>query len=287
LLPMYIHSVEDVDISIDFLGVRLELPVVISPVTGTKTNLGGVVDELDYIRWVIKGAMYSGTLAMVGDSATPDKYKFGIRGIFENFGNAIGIYKPRKDNKEIFKRIKDAEEVGAIAVGMDIDGIAIPTMKLKKQDVEPKNLEELKKIISYTKLPFVVKGVMTPQDAILAYKAGAKVIIVSNHGGRVNDSLPSTIDVLPNIVRALRGKDVLIGIDGGFRSGSDVVKALCLGADFVGIGRPVTIFAFGGGVDGVKFYLDKIKSEIIETMRILGAKSIKTLNPKMIFHIKP
>ncbi len=284
LLPRYIHSVDDVDISIDFLGMKLDMPVVVSPVTGTKTNLGGTVDELEYVRWVVKGAMYSGTLAMVGDSATPDKYKFGIRAILENFGNGIGIYKPREDNSEIIKRIREAEEVGAIAVGMDIDGVSILTMKLKNQNVKPKDLDNLKSIVNSTKLPFIVKGVMTPQDAILAYKAGAKVIMVSNHGGRVNDSLPSTISVLPEIVKTLRGKNVLIGIDGGFRSGADVVKALCLGANFVGIGRPVTIYAFGGGVDGVKFYLDKIKNEIKESMKILGAKSIKDLKPTLIFN---
>lgn len=284
ILPRYIYTNSfEIDTSIDFLGIRLSLPVVVSPVTGTKTNLGGVVDELDYLRWVMKGAMYSGTIAMVGDSATPDKYKIGIRAMFENFGNGIGIYKPRKDNNEIIKRIREAESVGAIAVGMDIDGISIITMKLRGQEVSPKGPDELRYIISSTKLPFVVKGVMTPEDAILAYEAGAKVIMVSNHGGRVNDSLPSTIDVLPSIVEVLKDKDVIIGIDGGFRTGADVVKALCLGAHFVGIGRPITIYAFGGEVDGVKTYLDKIRNEIRETMRIMGVRSIKELNPRFVF----
>ncbi|MCX8096976.1 MAG: alpha-hydroxy-acid oxidizing protein [Spirochaetes bacterium] len=284
ILPRYIYTNSfEIDTSVDFLGIRLSLPIVVSPVTGTKTNLGGVVDELDYLRWVIKGAMYSGTIAMVGDSATPDKYKVGIRAMLENFGNGIGIYKPRKDNNEIIKRIREAENAGAIAVGMDIDGISIITMKLKNQEVSPKGLDELKYIISSTKLPFVVKGVMTPEDAILAYEAGARVIMVSNHGGRVNDSLPSTIDVLPSIVEVLKDKDVIIGIDGGFRSGADVVKALCVGAHFVGIGRPITIYAFGGGVDGVKNYFDKIKNEMKETMKILGVRSIKELKPGLIF----
>ncbi|MGC8870870.1 MAG: alpha-hydroxy-acid oxidizing protein [Brevinematia bacterium] len=281
LLPRYIYRLGEIDTSIDFLSIKLDVPVLVAPVTGTKTNLGGIVDELDYVRWILKGAMYSGTIAMVGDSATPDKYRIGIRGIFENFGNGIGIYKPRS-NEEVLKRIKEAEEAGALAVGMDIDGISILTMRLKKQDVFPKSFEDLRYIISSTKLPFIVKGVMTPEDAILAYRAGAKVIMVSNHGGRVNDSLPSTIDVLPSIVKVLKGKNVLIGIDGGFRSGTDVVKALCLGAHFVAIGRPFTIYAFGGGVDGVKLLFDKIKREIEETMKILGVKNLKELSPKMV-----
>jgi len=276
----YIHDVVEVDTRINFLGLTLEMPVIVSPITGTQTNLGGLVDELEYIRSVMKGAMYSGTIGMVGDSATPQKYRLGIRGIFENFGLGIGIYKPRKNEEEILKRIREAEEAGAIAVGMDIDGAAFITMKMKNQDVEPKSLEKLRNIISSTKLPFVVKGVMTKEDAILAYKAGAKIIMVSNHGGRVNDSMPATIDVLPEIVEALRGKNVIIGIDGGFRSGNDVIKALCMGADFVGIGRPVAIYAFGGGVDGVKMYLDKIKSEIKDTMKLLGTRTIRELKNK-------
>ncbi|MCX8029195.1 MAG: alpha-hydroxy-acid oxidizing protein [Brevinematales bacterium] len=282
LLPRYIHSVDSIDISFDFLGIKLDMPVVVSPVTGTKTNLGGLVDELEYVRWVLKGAMFAGTIAMVGDSATPDKYKVGIKGILENFGNGVGIFKPRKDNSEILKRIKEAEEVGALAVGMDVDGISILTMRLKNQEVSPKSFDELRYLISSTHLPFVVKGIMTVEDAILAYRAGAKVIVVSNHGGRVNDSLPATIDVLPEIAKVLKGKNVIIGVDGGFRSGADVVKALCLGANFVGIGRPVTIYAFGGGVDGVKYYLEKIKNEIKETLRILGVESIKNLSANYI-----
>ncbi|MEN2998806.1 MAG: alpha-hydroxy-acid oxidizing protein [Brevinematia bacterium] len=277
LMPRYIHSAKNIDTSINFLGLKLDLPVIVAPITGTTSNLGGKVEELEYIRWVIKGAMFSGTIAMVGDSATPEKYKLGIRAILENFGNGIGIYKPRRNNLEIIRRIKEAEEVGAIAVGMDVDGFLIPTMKLRNQEVEPKSDKELEEIVNSTKLPFVIKGIMNPSDALSAYKAGAKVIIVSNHGGRVNDSLPSTISVLPGIVKALRGKKVMIGIDGGFRSGADVVKALILGADFVCIGRPVTIYAFGGEVDGVKYYLEKIKSEIRETMKILGAENIQEL----------
>ncbi len=273
----YIHNVVETDTRINFLGLTLEMPVVVSPITGTQTNLGGLVDELEYIRSVMKGAMYAGTIAMVGDSATPWKYKLGIRGILENFGLGIGIYKPRKNEEEILRRIREAEEAGAIAVGMDIDGAAFITMKMKNQDVEPKSFEKLKNIIVRTKLPFVIKGVMTKEDAILAYKAGAKIIMVSNHGGRVNDSMPATIDVLPEIVKVLKGKDVLIGIDGGFRSGNDVIKAICMGADFVGIGRPVAIYAFGGGVDGVKMYLEKIKSEIKDTMKLLGVRTIKEL----------
>ncbi len=278
----YIHDATDPDISVELLGYRLEMPVVVSPVTGTKTNLGGIIDELEYIRWIMKGATYAGTIAMIGDSATPEKYKVGIRGLLENYGRGIGIYKPRSDKNEILKRIKEAEEAGAIAVGMDIDGAAFITMRLKNQSVEPKSLEKLKDIISSTKLPFVVKGVMTPEDAILAVEAGAKVVMVSNHGGRVGDSMMATIDVLEEIVEAIKGSDVIVGVDGGFRSGSDVVKALCLGAKFVGIGRPVTIAAFGGGVDGVKQYLEKIKDEIKQNLKLLGAKRISDLSKSMI-----
>lgn len=100
-----------------------------------------------------------------------------------------------------------------------------------------KTVEELKEIISYAGVPFILKGIMTVNGAKKALEAGAAAIVVSNHGGRVLDQCPATAEVLPEIVEAVGGKMTIL-VDGGIRSGMDVFKALALGADGVLIGRP-------------------------------------------------
>ena len=96
-------------------------------------------------------------------------------------------------------RIRDAEKAGAAAVGMDIDGAGLVTMALKGQPVSPKTVQEIKEIISSTKLPFILKGIMTPIEAELAVEAGAAAIVVSNHGGRVLDHTPGRLMSCPKL----------------------------------------------------------------------------------------
>ena len=120
-----------------------------------------------------------------------------------------------------------------------------------------------------TKAPILAKGIMTGEDAKLALRRGANGIIVSNHGGRSEESLVATLDVLPEVVAAVGGKAPVI-IDGGIRRGSDVFKALALGANAVAIGRPY-IWGLGAfGQDGVEAAMRLIDDELIQTMRQVG-----------------
>ena len=112
-------------------------------------------------------------------------------------------------------------------------------------------------------------------------EAGAKAIVVSNHGGRVQGGVPSTCEVLPGIVDAVKGKLTIL-VDGGIRSGVDVFKAIALGADAVLIGRPFVNAIYGSAEEGVKIYLDKICSELNDTMRMCGAASLKDIEASMI-----
>ncbi len=102
---------------------------------------------------------------------------------------------------------------------------------------------------SVTRLPIILKGVMRPDDAMLAAKAGVSAIVVSNHGARQVDGVDATIDVLADIKRAVAHQDIEVYFDGGVREGTDVLKALALGADMVFVGRPVL---WGLAYDGQK-----------------------------------
>ena len=276
IIPSYINDSKIIDTGIDFFGLPLAFPVIPAPITGAITNLGGAIGELELARAVVKGASQAGVIGFLGDGATPVKYKLGIRVILENFGMAVPVFKPRFDNRLIMERIEAALKAGAIAVGMDIDAASFMTMEQKSQSTSTKTFEELRELVEFTTVPFILKGVLSPSDAESALKAGVKAIIVSNHGGRVNDNLITPIEALPGIKKAV-GKDAFIILDGGVRNGSDVLKALALGANCVMIGRPVMIAAVGGGIQGVRQYLNKIANDLRKNMTFTGVKTIKEL----------
>jgi isopentenyl diphosphate isomerase/L-lactate dehydrogenase-like FMN-dependent dehydrogenase len=174
--------------------------------------------------------------------------------------------------------MKLVEEAGALAVMVDVDsaGRAARAAKLG-QVIEPKTPKQLRELVKATRLPFVVKGVMTPDEARVAVECGAAGIVVSNHGGRCLDHTPGTAEVLPAVAEVARGKAVVLA-DGGVRYGSDVLKMLALGADAVLVGRPVLRGAHGGGAEGVALVLDKMKKELVEAMTLTGVASVQKVS---------
>ncbi len=132
-----------------------------------------------------------------------------------------------------------------------------------------------------TKLPFIVKGVMTADEAEEAVKAGAAAIVVSNHGGRVLDFTPGAAEVLPDIATRVKGKAIIFA-DGGVRSGADVLKLLALVADAVLVGRPLIVAAFGGGREGVAMVLNQMKNELLQAMLLTGTADVKKVLASII-----
>ena len=129
--------------------------------------------------------------------------------------------------------------------------------------------------------PIVIKGVMTPEDAKLAVKAGADAIWISNHGGRQLDGLSGTIEVLPEIVKAVKGR-AEIYLDGGVRRGSDIVKAIALGANACMIGRPYMYGLAANGTAGVESIIKILEIEMDATMALMGRPSIASLDSSSV-----
>ncbi len=278
VVPSYLHGASIVDLRTRFLDRELSMPVIPAPITGAITNLGGAISELELARAIVKGANQVGVLGTVGDGATPTKYRIGIRVILENFGLAIPFFKPRMDTAMIVERMLAAEEAGAVAVGMDIDAASFVTMEMKKQATVTKSIEEIAYLMETVKLPFILKGILSPADARLAREAGVAALVVSNHGGRVSDATTAPVDALPRI-REVVGDMPLI-LDGGIRSGWDVLRALALGADLVMVGRPVMIYAVGNGVAGVRYYLENLKTEFRKALSLVGASTVDEIKGK-------
>lgn len=137
--------------------------------------------------------------------------------------------------------------------------------------------EDLRWIRELWPKPIVVKGVLTAEDARRAVDEGASAIVVSNHGGRQLDCVPASLEVLPEIVSAVNGQiDVLM--DGGVRRGTDVIKAICLGARAVLIGRAYAYGLAAGGPAGVTRAIDILRAEIERALKLLGCPSISALD---------
>jgi len=141
--------------------------------------------------------------------------------------------------------------------------------------------DTIKRIRDTTRMKVLIKGILAHEDAELAVKAGVDGIIVSNHGARSEDSGRSTIDALPEIVDAVAGRMPAL-VDSGFRRGTDIAKALCLGATAVCIGRPYVWGLGAFGQPGVEKVLDILRAELLAIMQQVGAPIIKHLVPGMV-----
>ena len=145
------------------------------------------------------------------------------------------------------------------------------------------DLDWLKSISS---LPLVLKGVLRAEDAARAIECGVSAVIVSNHGGRTSDDVPATADVLEEIVEAVRGR-IPILVDGGIRRGTDIIKALALGADAVLIGRPILWGLAVDGASGGQRVLDILRGELDSAMGMIGARNVGELTRNVLHEMKP
>jgi 4-hydroxymandelate oxidase len=141
---------------------------------------------------------------------------------------------------------------------------------------------DLTELIETSGRPVLVKGVLRPDMAAQAVEAGVAGVIVSNHGGRNLDTVPATADALPEVVDAVAGR-VPVLVDGGIRRGTDIAKAMMLGADAVLVGRPYVWGLAVGGADGVQFALDTLRTELEMAMGLLGAPTLAELTPDLLW----
>lgn len=163
-------------------------------------------------------------------------------------------------------------------------GIKEPATIVNLKEVKPQLLDwrDIEWIRSLTKMPVLLKGVMNPDDADTAMKVGADGVIVSNHGGRCLDTQPATIEALPRVVQKVAGRGPVI-VDGGIRRGTDVVKALALGAAAVQIGRPYVYGLAVGGAEGVEHVVRILRQELLMTMAVLGRPTIASLDRTVLW----
>lgn len=264
-----------IDTSLSLFGKNFQYPFFAGPVGAVNMHYGDSLNDVSYNDILVSSCAEFGIAAFTGDGMDSNVMVAATEAIKKAGGLGIPTVKPWNVEmvREKMALVKDA---GAFAAAMDIDAAGLPFLKNFNPPAGSKSVEELREIVKAAGVPFIVKGIMTVKGALKAKEAGAAAIVVSNHGGRVLDQCPATAEVLEEIATAVDGS-MKIFVDGGIRSGTDVFKALALGADAVIIARPFVTAVYGGGREGVEAYIQKIGSELADTMAMCGVSSLSEI----------
>ncbi len=269
-----------VDTHCRLFGREFAYPFFAGPVGAVKLHYGSQYSDAEYNEILVPSCEQMGIAAFTGDGTDPLVMKAAADAIQKANGAGVPTVKPW-NLQTIREKLKLVRESGAFAAAMDVDAAGLPFLKNMDPPAGSKTVEELSQIIKEAGIPFIVKGIMTVKGAVKAREAGAAAIVVSNHGGRVLDQCLSTAEVLPAIAKEMAGS-VTVLVDGGIRSGTDIFKALALGADGVLICRPFVTAVYGGGTEGVKELVTRLGGELKDTMAMCGAHSLEEIRADMV-----
>ena len=270
----------EADTTFELFGRKFVLPVFAGPVGAMKLHYGDKYDDLTYNDILVSACAEAGIAAFTGDGTNPAVVEGAAEALKKHGGKGVPTIKPW-DLETMRRKFALVQPADPFAIAMDIDAAGLPFLKGLNPPAGSKTVAELKEIAAWAGKPFILKGIMTVKGALKAVEAGAAAIVVSNHGGRVLDQCPATAEVLPEIVAAVKGKTVIL-VDGGIRTGLDVFKALALGADGVLIGRPFVTMVYGGGAEGVRCYVEKLKAELSDAMVMCGAHKLDEITRDMV-----
>jgi glycolate oxidase len=283
--PRVLRNVEAATPRTTFLGVEHRMPVLLAPIASLTD-----VDEEGALP-VARAAKAFGALMLVS-SVTQPSFEEVARAAGERF--ALQLYTDG-DEKWVVDTAKRAAQVGAKALCLTVD---VPTFGRRERHIHRRAnmagrvfgalrtgeahrgradwrlVEKLKKAV---KLPLMVKGIQTAEDAELCVKHGVDIIYVSNHGGRQLDYCRGAIELLPEVISVARGKAQFV-IDGGFLRGTDVLKGVARGAAMVGIGKLQALALGAAGERGVLRMLEILETELTVSMKLLGANTIGDLD---------
>ncbi len=265
-----------VDTDITLFGVKLRTPIFCSPMSGfNRLSSTALID-------IAIGLKNAGSLLMLGIGGSDELQRAIDTGV-----PVVKIIKPYQKTELIYEKLRDAEDRGCVAVGMDIDHFygALRDGKVVMTDLfGPQRTEMLQQLISSTKLPFIIKGVLSVQDAQEAVRLKASAIIVSSHGSSSIDFAVPSVVALPDIIKAV-GNEVTVFIDTGFKTGSDVLKALAMGAKAVGFAGSMLLAWGAGESGGVENLINQMTTELSRTMAATGCPNLKAIDNSIIVQL--
>jgi isopentenyl diphosphate isomerase/L-lactate dehydrogenase-like FMN-dependent dehydrogenase len=198
----------------------------------------------------------------------------------------VEIIKPYRDREKIRRKLHHAENCGLLAVGIDIDHPFGPEGFhdfVDGEEMEPITTEEMRELRNETKLPFIIKGVLSVYDAKESLAAGASGILVSHHNNRIEYACPPLL-VLPEILKVVDGK-IPVFVDDEISTGMDAFKALALGASGVGVGRPLMTAIKNDLENGAGNYLKTMNDQLRKAMAFTGTTDLSKMDPSVIHRI--
>ncbi|XP_077997466.1 2-Hydroxyacid oxidase 1-like [Glandiceps talaboti] len=307
LKPRVLRDVSTIDMSTTILGSKVDSPICIAP-----TAFHGLAHP-DAESATATAASDMNTIMIMSSASNKSMEHIATETPTGTKWMDIYLWPDREVTKDVVKRVEKAgfkaivvtvdisqlgvrrrlERIGGLSQLVDIRLRNLERYFLKLSGSEDKLPDELTfsdpactwKDITWlqtiTKLPIVLKGILAVEDAVLAAQYGVQGIVVSNHGGRQLDGVPATIDVLADIVQAV-GDKLEVYIDGGIRQGTDVLKALALGARAVLIGRPVLYGLTYKGAEGVKHVLQILRDELSTAMALSGCTQISDITSSLV-----
>lgn len=271
-----INSVEP-DLSVSIFGEKYSSPIMTPAFS--HLNKVGADGKRPMVQYAEAAAQMQ-VLNWVGMEPDSD-----FKEILESGAKTVRIIKPFADHSEIIKQMEFAKAHGAVAVGVDVDHIAGTNGKYDVVDgipMGPVLLEDLKTYVKAAGLPFIAKGILSVQDALLAKEAGCAGIVVSHHHGRIPFGI-APAQILPKIRQTLDGSGITIFADCGVDTGYDAYKLLALGADAVSVGRGILAPLLKEGRDGVVNKMTKMNEELSELMMYTGVKDTKSFDPSVLY----
>jgi len=261
-------SVVEADCASTILGTSVKVPMFCGPMGGWN-QLGDTA-----LVETCRGLKAAGAMMTLGIGGSDDVQKAVDTGV-----PVAKIVKPYRNADLIFQKLEDAERRGCVAVGMDIDhflGRLVGDTVDLDDTFAPQAEETMRQAIAHTKLPFIIKGVLGVDDARKAAELGAKAVVVSNHGKASLESATPAVVALPEVVGAV-GHQVEVYVDTGFRTGTDMVKGLAMGAKGVGFANSILLAWGAGREDGVRQFVELLGAEMRRTMSALGCKDCASL----------
>lgn len=260
------------DTSFELYGETFDTPIMPAALSHLHRVRENGMAELAKAAAAVNTPMWAG----MGDTEELD-------GILGTGARTIKIIKPYADHDKIFSRIEHAEKAGALAVGMDLDhafsrrGVFDV---IEGEEMSSKSYEEFASFVKATRLPFVLKGVLSTRDAELCLKAGVRGIVVSHHHGLMDYAVPPLM-ALPEIAKAIDGA-MPIFVDCGIQSGMDAFKALALGATAVSVGGALLAPLKENGHQGAEEEMRKMTAELRHAMGMTASGNLKNIDASLI-----
>ncbi|MEQ8227814.1 MAG: alpha-hydroxy acid oxidase [Rhodospirillales bacterium] len=287
LRPRVMRDVSKMDSGKDLFGMRLRLPVCLAPIGSLQqiAKGGGAT--------AAKAAGRFGCAHMLSSVCEP-----GMDAVAEAAPDACRVFQlyVRGDEDWVDDKVRQAMDLGykAFAITIDLDAYSRRERDLSKRFVTHGrraavgethqarfDWSDIDRIKKFCNIPIILKGIATAEDTKLAVEHGVDVVYVSNHGGRQLDHGRGSLDVLPECVEAAGGK-AKVWVDGGFTRGTDVAKAIALGADMVGLGRLQALALAAAGEDGLVRMLEILEREVEIALMLLGVNGYDELGPEYV-----